>query len=83
MTDKEPLEVTFEELAEVIRGKEESKLSFPDYVASLRVAADNAARKVELAEACINMCEQTKGRRPRKDKGQPRKRKGDSNETLV
>ena len=86
MTEKrqtDPLDVTARELLEVIQQKEEFDLSFPDYIAELRAEVDAATRKLQLAEACRDLCDETKGRRPRKDKGVPRKRKGDSDETLV
>ena len=71
-TDGEPLEIAFEELAAVIADKKKSGLDFKQYLDGLKAAADEANRKVELAERARDLCEQTKGRKVRSDAGQPR-----------
>jgi len=71
----EPIEVAWTNLATLIKEKEALKLSFPDYLERLRLEADNAARKLEIAKRAAGICEETKPRRTRKDKGIPRAKK--------
>lgn len=74
MTDKEPLEIAFDELAAVIKAKDESRLTFPEYIELLRTKAAEAQRQLEIAEAARDLCSETKGRRPRSDRGRSRKK---------
>lgn len=74
MANQEPIELAFTELAAVIREKDESGLSFAEYLDKLKDLAAQAARKLEIAEAAKDMCSETKSRRPRSDKGKPRKK---------
>ena len=68
----EPLELAFSQLAAVIKDKDESGLSFPEFIDSLRNKAAEAQRQLQLAEAARDLCEETKARKPRSDKGKPR-----------
>jgi hypothetical protein len=73
-TEKTAEELAFDELAAVVREKDESKLSFSKYIERLEEQADAAARKLEVARAHAETCSATKLRKPRCDIGKPRKR---------
>lgn len=72
--DKPTVEVAFDELAAVVREKDASGLTFDAYLKKLKAEAEAAARKYDVAQAVANQCEATKTRKPRCDRGKPRKR---------
>ena len=72
--DKSAEELAFDELAAVVREKDESGLSFSKYIERLEELADQAARKLEVARAHAETCTATKLRKPRCDRGTKRKR---------
>lgn len=80
MTEQETpaVELAFTELAAVIREKDELKLSFDEYLKKLEQEANAAIRKLDVARAVADVCEATKTRKPRKDRGVPRKKNGTS-----
>jgi len=80
MATQEPIELAFTELAAVIREKDESGLSFAEYLDKLKDLAAQASRKLEIAEAAKDMCSETKSRRTRSDKGKPRKKPGEQSD---
>ena len=67
-------ELAFEELAAVVREKDESGLTFSRYIERLEQLADAAARKLEVARAAAETCSATKLRKPRSDRGMKRRR---------
>jgi hypothetical protein len=72
--EKTAEELAFDELAAVVREKDESGLSFSKYIERLEEQADAAARKLEVARAASETCSATKLRKPRSDRGTRRKR---------
>ena len=72
--EKSAEELAFDELAAVVREKDESGLSFSKYIERLRDNADAAARKLEVALAASETCSATKLRKPRCDRGTKRRR---------
>jgi hypothetical protein len=78
--EKSAEELAFDELAAVVREKDESGLSFSKYIERLEELADQAARKLEVARAHAETCTATKLRKPRCDRGKPRKRTGTTQE---
>ena len=79
MAEETPaVELAFTELAAVIREKDELGLSFDEYLKELEKTASAANRKLEVARAVADMCEATKTRKPRKDRGVSRKKGGEA-----
>ena len=77
MAEETPaVELAFTELAAVIREKDELGLTFDEYLKELEKNAGAAARKLDVARAVADVCEATKTRKPRKDRGVPRKKNG-------
>ena len=77
MADEKPaVELAFDEMAAIVREKDESGLSFDKYLDKLEAEAATAARKLEVAQSVADTCEATKTRKPRKDRGVPRKKNG-------
>lgn len=74
--DKPAVELAFDEMAVIVREKDESGLSFDKYLDKLETEAAMAARKLEVAQSIADTCEATKTRKPRKDRGVPRKKNG-------
>ena len=74
--EKSAEELAFDELAAVVREKDQSGLSFGEYIKRLEELADQAARKLEVARAASETCSATKLRKPRCDRGKPRRRTG-------
>ena len=74
--DKPANELAFNELAAVIREKDELGMTFDEYIKSLENTSAAAARKLDVARAVADVCEATKTRKPRKDRGVPRKKNG-------
>ena len=72
------VELAFTELAAVIREKDELGFTFDEYLKELAFNASAANRKLEVARAVADMCEATKTRKPRKDRGVPRKKNGEA-----
>jgi hypothetical protein len=72
--EKSAEELAFDELAAVVREKDESGLSFSRYIEQLEALADAAARKLEVARAASDTCSATKLRKPRCDRGTKRRR---------
>ena len=78
MTDDRPaIEFAFDELAEIVKDKDALGISFGEYLEQLEAKASAAARKLEIARCVADTCAATKTRKPRKDKGVPRKKNGD------
>lgn len=76
MTDDKPaIELAFDELAAVVAEKTKAGISFTEYLKKLEAEVETAERRLELARAAADACEATKTRKPRSDKGQPRKRR--------
>ena len=78
MTEDQPVELAFNELAEIIREKDERALSFDKYLKHLEETANAAVRKLEVARSVAGICEATKTRKPRKDRGVKRKKVTDA-----
>ena len=77
MTDDKPaVELAFTELAEIVHEKDSLGLTFDKYLKQLEDIASAAARKLEIARSVADMCEATKTRKPRKDRGVRRKKNG-------
>ena len=74
--DKPAVELAFDEMAVIVREKDQLGLTFDKYLEQLRYNADAAARKLEVAQSIADTCEATKTRKPRKDRGVPRKKNG-------
>lgn len=75
MTDDKPaIELAFDELAAVVAEKTKAGISFTEYLKNLEAEVETAERRLELARAAADACEATKTRKPRSDKGRPRKR---------
>ena len=74
--DKPAVEIAFDELAEVIRDKDRLGITFGEYLEQLQEQADAINRKLEIARTVADTCQATKTRKPRKDKGVPRKKNG-------
>jgi len=72
--DKPAVELAFTELAEIVREKDQLGLTFDKYLKQLEEQANAAARKLEVARGVAGMCEATKIRKPRKDRGVKRKK---------
>jgi hypothetical protein len=72
--DKPAIEFAFDELAEIVKDKDTLGISFSEYLEQLEAKASAAARKLDIARAVANTCEATKTRKPRKDRGVPRKK---------
>ena len=72
--EKSAEELAFDELAAVVREKDQSGLSFDQYIKQLENLADQAARKLEVARAASETCSATKLRKPRCDRGTKRRR---------
>ena len=72
--DKPALELAFDELAGVVKEKEQAGLSFTEYLRKLEAEVETAERRLELARAAADACEATKTRKPRSDRGKPRKK---------
>lgn len=76
MTDDKPaIELAFDELAAVVAEKTKAGISFTEYLKQLEAEVETAERRLELARAAADACEATKTRKPRADKGKPRKRR--------
>ena len=78
---KEPIELAFDELASVVKAKDDSGLTFPEFIDSLRTKAAEAQRQLDIAEAARDLCSETKGRKPRADKGKPRRKPTETADT--
>ena len=76
--EKTALDLAWDEMAELVRECQDAGLTFSQYVKQLEQQADAAARKLEVARAAAGLCEATKLRKPRADRGKPRKRKADT-----
>jgi hypothetical protein len=76
--DKPAIEFAFDELAEIVKDKDALGISFGEYLEQLEAKANAAARKLEIARCVADTCEATKTRKPRKDRGVPRKKNGTS-----
>ena len=76
--DKPAIEFAFDELASIVRDKDALGISFGEYLEQLEDLATAANRKLEIARMVADTCEATKTRKPRKDKGIPRKKNGDT-----
>ena len=75
MTEEQPaVELAFNELAEIVKEKDDLGLSFDKYLKQLEDTAIAATRKLEVARGVAGMCEATKTRKPRKDRGVKRKK---------
>jgi len=74
--DKPAIEFAFDELAEIVKDKDALGISFSEYLEQLEAKANAAARKLEIARCVADTCEATKTRKPRKDRGVPRKKIG-------
>ena len=75
MTEEQPaVELAFNELAEIVKEKDDLGLSFDKYLKQLEDTAIAAARKLEVARSVAGVCEATKTRKPRKDRGVKRKK---------
>ena len=74
--DKPAIEFAFDELAAIVRDKDAMGLTFDSYLKHLEDVAATAARKLEIARCVADTCEATKTRKPRKDRGVPRKKNG-------
>jgi len=82
MTEDLPAnELAFNELAQIVKEKDELGTSFDKYLKQLEEQASAANRKLELARSVANMCEATKTRKPRKDRGVKRKKETVKEET--
>jgi len=73
MTTQDPLELSFVELASLIRDKDASGMTLDNYIKSLQEKMAELQRQLDIAEAARNLCSATKSRKPRADKGKPRK----------
>jgi len=74
--DKPAIEFAFDELAEIVKDKDALGISFGEYLEQLEAKASAAARKLEIARCVADTCAATKTRKPRKDRGVPRKKNG-------
>jgi hypothetical protein len=74
--EKSAVEFAFDELAVIVRDKDALGISFGEYLEQLEALATAANRKLEIARTVADTCEATKTRKPRKDKGIPRKKNG-------
>lgn len=72
--DKPAVEITFDELAEIVREKDQLKVAFPEYLRMLESAAEAAQRKLIIAKCAADTCAATKLRKPRRDRGTKRKK---------
>ena len=79
--EKTALDLAWDEMAELVRECQDAGLTFSQYVKQLEQQADAAARKLEVARAAAGLCEATKLRKPRADRGKPRKRAGTAGNT--
>lgn len=70
---KDTIDVSFAVLAGTIREAEASGMTFREYLEQLRTVEREAIRRREMAEQVAGLCEATKTRKPRADKGKPRK----------
>lgn len=77
----EAFDVSFETMAKMIREAEASGVTFREYLEKLRIAEREAIQRRELAEAVAGLCSATKVRKPRADKGKPRKAKESKEQT--
>lgn len=73
--DKPAIELAFDELAAVVAEKTKAGISFTEYLKQLEAEVETAERRLELARAAADACEATKTRKPRSDRGHPRKRR--------
>jgi hypothetical protein len=72
--DKPAEEIAFDELAAIVREKDELGISFTAYLQKLEKEAEAAQRKLEVARAHADTCSATKLRKPRRDRGTKRKK---------
>jgi hypothetical protein len=79
--EKSTVELTFIEMAAIVKEKDESGLTFDKYLDKLESEAIAAARKLEIAQSVVDTCEATKTRKSRKDRGVPRKKNGNATAT--
>lgn len=72
--DKPAVELAFDELAAVVAEKERLGISFTEFLKRLEAEVEAATRKYELARTAADICQATKLRKPRSDRGRPRKK---------
>ena len=74
--DESAEELAFAELAAIVREVGENRLTFSQYLKRLEQEVETATRKLEVARAHAETCSATKLRKPRCDRGKPRRRTG-------
>ena len=75
MTDQTPMDIAAGELLAIVTEKEAAGLSWDAFVADLRRQVEAAQHRLDVALQVQDVCSATKPRKPRADKGRPRKAK--------
>ena len=72
MDDKSAEELAFDELAALVRERDQRGVTFTEFLRQLEREAVAAARRLEVARAHADVCCATKLRKPRCDRGRKR-----------
>ena len=75
MSDQSPMDLAAGELLAIVNEKEAAGLNWSDFMLRLRRDVEAAQHRLDVALQVQDVCSATKPRKPRADKGRPRKAK--------
>ena len=75
MAEPTPMDIAAGELLAIVNDKEASGLNWSEFMLRLRRDVEAAQHRLDVALQVQDVCSATKPRKPRADKGRPRKPK--------